>query len=963
MDKNEEDIEHSTIIDLKFYIEQDSYVHDSISPIQSDAVMTIVRMENLEDKRNTIYFWEYSTFTFICKQQVNLNVNSVYLHPRNKHQYVIVGDYFLGVINILITKKKSSLEVILEQTENKIADVSFADDHLNVAFINCDIWRFDDRYSRVDEVDLRFQVLEVIKEKQLIQEVKLAFLVRRQDQYFVQMNKPNLLIVTDLNFTVKYSIVIPFEYTDSTLSFSENGESLLIAVGQRNFKKIESSSLDRNQRSQLMIERAASEAQPLKKKGVHSLSKVVINYLLFKKDSDKFIFSQEILKNSSIAYSPKFACVSTQPDRLHIYFSNRTIHSYKVDWSIKISEDKVNMLPDPEINFDYEGYTTVPHDAINIAYHPLGHSFFVSCQDRSFYYLNVNQEMKETLKVNNFCRGAAFSKSGLLLAYSMSDSPTSFAINIINTATFEVRYLISNISSQAVKIEFINNDNILIAFFEDNFIFAWHLRDQSHIVQSQIYREKVDYKITDNPRDEYLLLRNTDTQVNIVDFVWDNYLDYLLVTTSESKVKIFDNRGEGDYCDFKTDKLYTKVKLLREIDTIIFGTKEGDLHAYRWPIVNLNNKYVIDTPVYHEVKCHTDEVTDIVVNYDKNIVYSTSIDGSIVALNLRVFINEKQIRPNHLQYFSSKNKLKRKDHNKLSDFIFITKEVYTEKIKTINGLNAEIKNLESNYRGELEKKTNDYSKSISKKNTEVKNAIEVERRKVMELEISKESLSKVGKRRREEQSRKFREEKKKLKEEYKTNKTEYQKQTKKLEDLLEKIKSDFEGAQKEMGENIERTNITIMDNFKTNIEQLQERLKMIEAFMKKKKMTFHTELSKIEEEQEEEIQEIEKKKNEEIMKKEQLIKDKTNDITKINKTNTDNNLRIEEWNKNLRELNNNNNDLMEIYLYNTLKLKQLNKILKENESKITSQETEVKEKRIVNDRLEKLKFLFKKKRS
>jgi len=55
---------------------------------------------------------------------------------------------------------------------------------------------------------------------------------------------------------------------------------------------------------------------------------------------------------------------------------------------------------------------------------------------------------------------------------------------------------------------------------------------------------------------------------------------------------------------------------------------------------------------------------------------------------------------------------------------------------------------------------------------------------------------------------------------------------------------------------------------------------------------------------------------------------------------------------------NNNRELQENYLFNILKLTQLNQLLKENEKKITEKEKIIKEKRTINDRLEQLRFVL-----
>jgi hypothetical protein len=87
-------------------------------------------------------------------------------------------------------------------------------------------------------------------------------------------------------------------------------------------------------------------------------------------------------------------------------------------------------------------------------------------------------------------------------------------------------------------------------------------------------------------------------------------------------------------------------------------------------------------------------------------------------------------------------------------------------------------------------------------------------------------------------------------------------------------------------------------------------------------------------------------------------KETENEIMKKNKDNKNYNEKINEWENHLKELKINNEELMETYIFNTLKLNQMNQLLTENESKISQKEKKVKEKRLVNDRLEQLRFVL-----
>ena len=87
-------------------------------------------------------------------------------------------------------------------------------------------------------------------------------------------------------------------------------------------------------------------------------------------------------------------------------------------------------------------------------------------------------------------------------------------------------------------------------------------------------------------------------------------------------------------------------------------------------------------------------------------------------------------------------------------------------------------------------------------------------------------------------------------------------------------------------------------------------------------------------------------------------KEYDNEIIKKEKDNKNYDEKIGEWENHLKELKINNEELMETYIFNTLKLNQMNQLLTDNENKISIKEKIVKEKRLINDRLEQLRYVL-----
>jgi hypothetical protein len=219
-------------------------------------------------------------------------------------------------------------------------------------------------------------------------------------------------------------------------------------------------------------------------------------------------------------------------------------------------------------------------------------------------------------------------------------------------------------------------------------------------------------------------------------------------------------------------------------------------------------------------------------------------------------------------------------------------------------------------------------------------------------------LTKQLREKRENQIKTFKEEIKKEKKIYKQEKDALQNATKSLSNQIKEVKENYSNYLK-LIENKRSTNETKLKNLLEGVlKNLNNRLSSIKKAIETKDDLFRRKINQLEEEKESFLKDEETKRKYRKEKNNFVIMEFISEIEKINKDNRNHNERISEWEKNLKELRENNADLMESFLFNTLKLKQMNKTLLDNEVKISDRETIVKEKRSVNDRLEKLRFVL-----
>jgi len=609
----------------------------------------------------------------------------------------------------------------------------------------------------------------------------------------------------------------------------------------------------------------------------------------------------------------------------------------------------------PEINYEVLLTRDLEHEPLNIAVCPYGDYFFLSFEDNAVIYGILDQEIKELYKISGICRGCSFSETGRYIGFSTSDfSKEEFNIIIMDSRTFEIEYIITNLNGHATKILWMDSDRIITALIDEKDIFGWRLTTDTRVILQT--KEKIELN-RKRETSSINFIKLVEYGEKIIDFCYDYYIDHLVLVGEEKRIKIFSNNCEDSW-EFLIDCKYVSVLLVRKLDILIFGTSEGSIRIYIWPIPNFTKKDQVDAPAFTEKFLHGNQVLQLYVSSDLKYLYTCSSNGSIFVSLLNSFCNEAQISLETFIYFDPKYMLHKKVHNVYSDFIQFTEKIYKSKCDTINKLNFDIHGINIEYASEFDKINGDNSKNLEDKKFTINMLTEKERRKVKNLEEEKELITKQLREKRENQIKTFKDEIKKVKKIYKHEKDALQNATKSLSNQIKDVKENYSNYL-QLIENKRSTNETKLKHLLEGVlKNLNNRLDSIKKAIEAKDDLFRRKINKLEEEKENFLKDEETLRMYRKEKNTLIIMELTNEIDKINKDNRNHDERIGEWEKNLKELRENNADLMESFLFNTLKLKQMNKALLENESKISDREVIVKEKRMVNDRMEKLRFVL-----
>ena len=709
-----------------------------------------------------------------------------------------------------------------------------------------------------------------------------------------------------------------------------------------------------------------------------SLSEVTLSYYRYKinfvNGSPNFVFEEQLLKNTGLGYPVKKLLLSETPRLLMINNGENEQDLYFYNQKLLSSEENFTKMKPTEggtstfihahtqfyrdnTEFEFFMHKKLEETPLHITFSPLGKCFFVSFKDFGYLYGILGQEIKEICKVSMYCRACTFNETGTYLAFSTSEFENEYTIHIYNISTYEYEFMITHVPPPT-KLVFVDNSRILVAQFNDNStnILGWRLSWDKRLIKSSSNGTKDK---NDKDSDEScIVLKISDFSGNIIDFTYDATLEHCLITSADKRVRVYKGYKEDKHWEFSSEIEYPCCLVIKKYDTIIFGTSIGSLRCCLWPIPNLLKDSSIDHPDYTETFLHTGKVNSMVISRDNTFLYSCGEDGSVFVSCISAMTNDTPVTINTFIYFDQKNVLPKTMHFEYQDMVYVTDPIYQAKIDALKKKKSMIQSMISEFITNKEKLIQNNASALEKKRTELTDILEDKVKAVKEKENEKERETKRLKEEREQKIKGLKDELNVMKKNFKVQKEAKQTETTKLINCIKTSKEKFNIKQSEIEALRNKTNTNIVSSLESMYKILLDKKEEIERTIVEKKKKFNDECNKNENYYENDIRNKEKNFKLFLEEFEAKKKETENEIMKKNKDNKNYDEKITEWENHLKELKINNEELMETYIFNTLKLNQMNQLLSENESKISVKEKIVKEKRLVNDRLEQLRFVL-----
>ena len=711
---------------------------------------------------------------------------------------------------------------------------------------------------------------------------------------------------------------------------------------------------------------------------IFNLEELTMNYFKYNinyiNNIPQFDYEKRLFENTALGFPCQFLVVSNSPRVLIINngFDNLDLFLY----SQKINSSLNNFIKEKNYELTQQNSIQIKHDyyqenctfeefyhkkldekPLSICFSPQGKSFFIAYKDCGYLYVILEREIKEVFKITMYCRSCTFDETGTFLAFGTSEFDNEYNINVLNLSCYEYEYMITKVP-QPTKLLFADGGRTLLAQFNDNStnLLGWNLNWEHRLIENYTGTQKE--KMEKDEKNSQVMLKISDFSGNIVDFGFDHSLGMCIITSHDKRERVYWAVKDEKHWEFNSDVEYTKLLILKKYDSIIFGTEDGSLRACIWPIQNMLKDMMIDHPEYIETKVHNSKITSLCVSDDLEFLYSSAEDGSIFISSISAVSNDVPLELKNFYYFDMSNVLPKKILFSSDQIIYITDSIYQNKVDSLKKKKSAIQGLISEFQSRKEKINQNNATDLENQRTKLTELLDQKIKQVKDKETEKEKETKKLKDDREIQFKKLKDELLEMKKNFKIVKEQKQNETTKLINCIKYAKEKFEQKKKEIESLREKTNSNITSCLENIYNILKEKKNEIDKMVKDRTKKFEAECEKNENLYETELRQKEAKFKKSLEEFEEQKKDTDNDIMKKNKDNRNYDEKITEWENHLKELKSNNEELMETYIFNTLKLNQMNQLLTDNESKISIKEKIVKEKRLVNDRLEQLRFVL-----
>lgn len=230
-------------------------------------------------------------------------------------------------------------------------------------------------------------------------------------------------------------------------------------------------------------------------------------------------------------------------------------------------------------------FNQVQEAATNLSISSLTNLFAVSFETRVLIFGNFKNIIRLVSEISVMNPKVHFSNNSTLIGIfgvSRSDNKT-FNIYLLDSFTFQTVHVIEKIPHNILKMEFLNNDKMMMVLMENNLVLNWNINLNLHSTNFQS-------KIKEHGRgiEKYLFNFNFGKFIRNIkcsDFLYDHHQGILLMYHANSKfLSYYSNNGDKFEFYMELEDQLTYMKVISELKCLILSLKNGKMQFVKWPI-------------------------------------------------------------------------------------------------------------------------------------------------------------------------------------------------------------------------------------------------------------------------------------------------------------------------------------------------------------------------------------------
>ena len=370
-----------------------------------------------------------------------------------------------------------------------------------------------------------------------------------------------------------------------------------------------------------------------------------------------------------------------------------------------------------------------PEKVLSISACPLNNLFAISFPHKVTIFSRIKKHIYPFCDLDVSDSIVRFNSKGDILVVGGLNKNESlkktYCLYFIDIFTFNTIHVLENLAFKVKRIKFISNDKYVFIELSNSYIIGFYINIQNtSLTIHEMYQDRNDDIVNGNLFKIIFRFNPGGKIFECFDYDEDNHLLAALQVES-NKMGIVTNFPKNEkkknfYTEF--DCTLNTIKIVKELNILIGGDKDGAIKVYRWPfkkledeVINMNNYFL------NSINLHEDSISFISSARNFSSFITMGNDSNLLISHLQL---EKYDKFKDFEYFTKPSKpnietfiipyamyemknddIKTKEKNVeiLENAVIKLKQTMDENIEDIRNMhNTELENMKNNLKQNID---------------------------------------------------------------------------------------------------------------------------------------------------------------------------------------------------------------------------------------------------------------------